>query len=46
MAHYTRGELLGIFQSRGFTWETSRSILGSEVIMVFRRKGDGGRLPP
>jgi dolichol-phosphate mannosyltransferase len=45
MAHYTRGELLGIFQSRGFTWETSRSILGSEVIMVLRKNGDGGRLP-
>lgn len=37
IAHYTRGELIDLFESQGFTLEAVRYILRGELILAFRK---------
>lgn len=37
IAHYTRDELIRLFEGRGFTWEATRYILRGELILAFRK---------
>jgi hypothetical protein len=37
ISHYTRTELIQIFESRGFQLEDSRYILRGELILAFRK---------
>jgi dolichol-phosphate mannosyltransferase len=37
IAHYTRRELIGLFESRGFRLEDTRYILHGELILAFRK---------
>lgn len=37
ITHYTRRELIDLFEKRGFTLEATRYILRSELIMAFRK---------
>jgi dolichol-phosphate mannosyltransferase len=37
IAHYTRHELITLFEGRGFTWEATRYILRGELILAFRK---------
>jgi 2-polyprenyl-3-methyl-5-hydroxy-6-metoxy-1,4-benzoquinol methylase len=38
ISHYTRDELLGLMDSKGFAHEETRYILQGELIMAFRRR--------
>jgi glycosyltransferase involved in cell wall biosynthesis len=37
IAHYTRDELIALFEGRGFKWEATRYILRGELILAFRK---------
>ncbi len=37
ISHYTRRELVGLFESRGYTCEATRYVLKGELILAFRK---------
>jgi glycosyltransferase involved in cell wall biosynthesis len=42
ISHYTRGELLGLFEERGYTIEAERMILQGELILKMRKPAGSG----
>lgn len=46
ISHYTRQELLDMFEKRGFTHEATRYILRGELILAFRRPSNVTPLRP